>query len=363
VSATPLPQRIAELLEPGSPGNPALFFDRGMSRDDGTKGWKEKSLQTFAATFNRRDPSEYKSFLTRRAAILEHLAAHTLDRTTQTRLVIGLGLPSPIETGFLFDRLTGCPYLPGSSVKGLLRATARLVQDGEIEGGKDFWTAANLEKIFGPEIERGKIARKGKAVFYDAFPIAWPMLEVDVLTPHYKAYYGDKKEKEAPADWDNPNPVAFLTVKAGTAFRFAVQASERDAEELEKLLDLGLDWLGIGAKKSAGYGIFGKEAPAAPQPPSAAPPQLRRPEPAPPPPPPPRKSGLLWENAELSLRQGSVIARRGKQTATGRREDVEPEILESLIHKRTLRADVEVLKISGSEFRLVRVNRLRNPGQ
>ena len=48
--------------------------------------------------------------------------------------------------------------------------------------------------------------------------------------------------------------------------------------------------------------------------------------------------------------------------ATCRQGDVEPEILESLSQTKTLRADVEVLKISGSEFRLVRVKRLRNPG-
>lgn len=360
MSELPLPARIAELLSPEGLGNPALFFDRGMRRDEATKSWKEQALQAFAAAFNRRDRSEYESFMARRTEVLKDRAAFW-NRTTQTRLVIGLGLPSPLETGFLFDRLTGCPYLPGSSVKGLLRATARFVQSGELEGDKDFWTA-HFERVFGPEIEPGKIASKGKVIFHDAFPATWPMLEVDVLTPHYKTYYGDKKGKEVPADWDNPNPVAFLAVKKGTAFQFAIQASPDDLSKLRDLLDLGLDWLGIGAKKSAGYGIFGKEAPAVPQAASA---QVSRPRPQEPPPspPPPPKTGQPWENVELSLRQGSIIARRGKLTATCRKGDVEPEILESLVQQKTLRADIEVLKISGGEFRLVRIKRLRNPGQ
>lgn len=348
---TPLPQRIAELLELDTLGNPALFFDRGMSRDEGTKGWKGKLLEVFAAAFNRRAPKGYESFLTRRSEVLEHLKAETFDRTTQTRLVIGLGLPNPVETGFLFDRLTGCPYLPGSSVKGLLRATARFVRDGELEGDKDFW-AANLERIFGPEIEPGKIVGKGKAIFYDAFPAAWPMLEVDVLTPHYKKYYGDKQEKEFPADWDNPNPVAFLAVRPGTTFRFAVQASEKDAEELEKLLDLGLDWLGIGAKKSAGYGVLGKQEKSSA---SRVATETQKVSVSPSVSLPSSTNSTMWKDSPLSLQKGNVVAWRGKQRAQCAHTLVAKELSEALKKGMKIKADVEVVRISGNEFRLAQV--------
>jgi CRISPR type III-B/RAMP module RAMP protein Cmr6 len=375
VSGSPLPLRLAELLPAPSPGNPSLFFDRGMNRYDETQGWripagqKEEFLQAFARAFNGRDKSEYGKFLDRRSEVLKHLKAGSFDRIAQTRLVIGLGLPNPLETGFLFDRLTGCPYLPGSSVKGLLRATARFVRDGEIEAEEEL-RAIDVERIFGPEIEPGKTARTGEAIFYDAFPIDWPALEVDVLTPHYKTYYGDKTGREVPADWDNPNPVAFLTVGAGTAFRFQIRAKKKDLEDLEKLLDLGLDWLGIGAKKSAGHGVFGKEKPivhppVAPPASTASPYRAKEParKPDPPAPPPPPARELVWPDAELSLLQGAVIARKGKQTASCTRGDVERDLFSSLVKNRELRAEVEVLKIGEKSYRLVRVRSWRVPGK
>lgn len=38
------------------------------------------------------------------------------------RLVVGLGLPSPLETGITLHHLYGFPYLPGSAIKGVTRA-------------------------------------------------------------------------------------------------------------------------------------------------------------------------------------------------------------------------------------------------
>jgi CRISPR-associated protein Cmr6 len=350
VSGLPLPQRLGELLPLSSPGNRSLLFDKGMDRYDALWkiGAREKGdfLRDFAIEFGKHGGEPFNSFLARRVAAL---GVEPIPLFTQTRLVVGLGLPSPIETGFLFDRLTGCPYLPGSSVKGLLRATARLVQQGELAGDKDFWDE-NLERIFGPEISPGSTPRTGEAIFYDAFPTRWPILEVDVLTPHYGKYY---REDVAPGDWDNPVPVAFLAVAAGTPFHFYIRAKEADCGQLKALIATGLDWLGIGAKKSAGYGVFGKEAPAAPAKIPIAPAKpSRQPEPPPPPPPLPPKPPLAWDNVELTLREGFVIARRGKQTASCRRDEVAREILDALKKKRELRADVEVLKISGNEYRL-----------
>jgi len=37
------------------------------------------------------------------------------------RLVVGLGLPSPLETGITLHHLYGIPYLPGSAIKGVTR--------------------------------------------------------------------------------------------------------------------------------------------------------------------------------------------------------------------------------------------------
>lgn len=269
MSQLPLPPSMQRFLQRGAAVSLSLFFDKGMDgyaskqgererskeRDALTiaPGAKEEFLSAFARRFNSAQPPDFEKFLVRRAAVAEALGARSVQRTTGSRLAIGLGLPHPTETGFLFDRLTGCPYLPGSSVKGLLRAAARLVREGELEGDRDFWSSA-LKRIFGPEIEPGTMPRKGETIFYDAYPAEWPRLEVDVLTPHYGDSYRDVAVP--PADWQNPVPVPFLTIAAGASFRFFLGAGKDDFPKLETLLGTALDWLGIGAKKSAGYGVF-----------------------------------------------------------------------------------------------------------
>ena len=64
--------------------------------------------------------------------------------TLQTRypgLLIGVGNShgsggeADIDLGFTFDYVTGCPYIPGSSVKGVLRSAFEHT---------DYWTAKKL---------------------------------------------------------------------------------------------------------------------------------------------------------------------------------------------------------------------------
>ena len=366
----PFPPAMGALLATGGPGEPtfyppgnrSLLFDKGMrwKAPDWSLGADDK--ERFLKEFSKAFPSEgghFDAFLKRREAALLRLGVEPVAFTTLTRLVVGLGLPSPLETGFLLDRLTGCPYLPGSSVKGLLRAAARLVQQGELEGDKSFWDG-NLERIFGPELSRGTTPKKGTVEFYDALPARWPRLEVDVLTPHYGKYYRDGS---VPGDWDNPVPVPFLAIAPKTTFHFYLQAEAQDLEKLKPLLGLALDWLGIGAKKSSGYGTF-KEGAAPEEEQVAAPtaqPRPSKPAARPAPQARPSSSEIPWENIELTLRQGTVTARKGNLTATCARSEVDPALLTALTKgKKGVRAEVDVLKIPGSEYRLVRVKAWRS---
>jgi CRISPR type III-B/RAMP module RAMP protein Cmr6 len=367
----PFPPQMGALLALGGPGNPSssnrsLLFDKGLRWKSGswTLGAAEKEgfLREFSAAFPIVDADHYSSFLARREAALLDLGVRPISFTTQTRLVIGLGLPSPLETGFLLDRLTGCPYLPGSSVKGMLRAAARLVRQEELVGEKTFWDS-HFERIFGPEIAPGANPKTGSAIFYDALPVRWPNLEVDVLTPHYGKYY---REGAIPGDWDNPIPVPFLTIKAGTTFHFYIQAAGPDGESLKRLLDTALDWLGIGAKKSSGYGVFGANPPPEAETVSTAQPS-RSHSARPPEPPQPRPQSasveISWDNIELSMRQSTVFARKGKQTAECPRGDLDREAVDALIRLKTLRADVIVLKAPSGEYRLVKVTAWRVPSR
>lgn len=261
------------LWEPGT--NRSLLFDRGFRefkvKGDGLEippGEKTSFLHKLTEL-----PGELVGFLARRQAAMKALGAFEIPLISQTPLVVGLGLPSPLETGFLFDRLTGCPYLPGSSVKGLARATARLVAKGELSGDDAYWRGA-LERSFGPFGDGEAGRRKGRLNFYDALPSSWPRFSVDVLTPHYGAYYRDPKTP--PGDWEDPVPVPFLAIQAGAIFSFWVGSSgaalsEEERGQIRELFVLGLDWLAIGGKRSQGYGAFGTEAVAQPMLPTPAP--------------------------------------------------------------------------------------------
>jgi CRISPR-associated protein Cmr6 len=373
---SPVPESIAGLLKLEESGNRSLLFDRGMNRyEEDKKGrWKvgkEDFLKDFIQRFQK--PGDFADFLSRREIALAALGVKIFELSTQTRLAIGLGLPNPTATGFLFDRLTGCPYVPGSSVKGLLRAAAALVSSGELPGSPETWPAEDLRRVFGPELDGKNDPRTGSVVFQDAFPVDWPLLELDVLTPHHGKYY---RGEGPPGDWDQPVPVLFLTVAPGTSFRFPIGPRRRtgvaedaaDLAKLESLLPLALDWLGIGAKKASGYGYFGKAAPAAVEPPPPRAAQSGRPakQKKEVPEPPPRQSDVqetLWTDVEFGWHGGSPAAFQGQRVAPCRHDLVQPDLMQALKEKKKkkakLRGDVVVVKAHGGELRVVRVKRWR----
>ena len=283
MSRLPLPEAYHRFLAGAESGdvNRSLFFERGFdgyfrpAQGPEQGRWtvpakaKGQFLAAFCHDFQAGSAFDYfDAWQQRRKQALLASGAKSYRFQTAVRLVVGLGLPSPFETGFLFDRLTGCPYLPGSSMKGLLRATAVLVAKGELAGEEDqaFWTQETTARIFGPAGAADGQPARGQLVCFDAFPLAPPRLEVDVLTPHYQDYYAGKLNA-LPADWCEPVPVAFLTVAAGTPFELFLAGRvrqpavrEADLAAAEKLLGLALGVLGAGGKKSAGYGWFEESA-------------------------------------------------------------------------------------------------------
>jgi CRISPR-associated protein Cmr6 len=173
---------------------------------------------------------------------------------TDWRFVPGLGRGGSLEVGFAFDRY-GFPVLPGSSVKGIARSYAWLVEGRR---GDD----PEFEAIFGREADPSKEdpGASGGAVFFAAIPREVPKLDLDVMTPHVPNYYGGQ---QPPTNWQSPNPVYFLTVAPQTPFRFAVgwrTALDSESARLRGLAETwlreGLRTLGAGAKTSSGYGFF-----------------------------------------------------------------------------------------------------------
>lgn len=193
----------------------------------------------------------------RQEAVLQGLQSsgwhvESFNATTDSRLIIGLGGTSVIETGMTLHPLYGFPYLPGSGLKGLARAYAEIGADA----AKD-----ELLEIFGSEdkAQHSPDNRQGKVFFMDGLPTTFPKLELDIMNPHYGEYYQGNKP---PADYLNPVPVTFLTVAQGQPFSFAVYSRDKElAEKAKSWLIAGLTDLGAGGKTNVGYGYFKIESP------------------------------------------------------------------------------------------------------
>lgn len=189
-----------------------------------------------------------------------------LELQTDSPLATGLGLSHPVENGFSFHPTYGTPFLAGAAVKGLLRAWSSLWMEVPDEAQRESLLNRWFGKVSGDE---PGTASAGSVIFFDALPTAPVPLACDVLTPHMGGWYekGGKIQSptdlaaNAPADWHNPVPSPFLTVRQGASFLFAVAPrdsanteSVQDAAECAKQLALALDWIGIGAKTATGYG-------------------------------------------------------------------------------------------------------------
>jgi len=188
------------------------------------------------------------------------------------RLIIGLGASHPQETSMTLHHIYGIPYIPGSAIKGVTRhwAILKFSEEKAKSEGKDFLEVVkeianalesgkeiNLE-VYGINFRQlieifGTQKKQGEVIFMDAFPVENINLKIDIMNPHYPDYYGKGKP---PADWQNPNPIKFLTVEK-TNFLFVLASKEEKlVESTLKLLTEALKEHGIGAKTSLGYGIF-----------------------------------------------------------------------------------------------------------
>lgn len=254
----PVPRASAQAFEAhrgSKPQNPGLIFDRFAPDWKGDDGAKKRGLEIVRAAATRTDTALLAAWNQRWEQAARAVHAQFFGLRTDWRLIAGLGRKGPLEVGFTFHRY-GFPVLPGSSVKGIARAYAQLVE-GQDESYADFVA------IFGRAPKPGEdehVARCGGAIFFDAIPATPPTLDLDIINPHYPDYY---QGTAPPANWQSPVPVYFLTVAPDSEFRFAVGWRGQPDAEGERLRQLAQDWLvqglvqlGAGAKTSAGYGYF-----------------------------------------------------------------------------------------------------------
>ena len=185
-------------------------------------------------------------------------------RTTYPGLLAGIGYvhesgtakDDAFKLGFSFDYVTGMPYLPGSSLKGVLRSAFQRYPSyiAELLGITTGDVRLLEEEIF----------EKGRDVFLDVFPSkgnGQSLLGEDYITSHRA------KQKEFDGLTD-PEPIRFLKILPETemVFRFILQntvitatdgteISLRPGVKKDLFKELLLQF-GAGAKTNVGYGRF-----------------------------------------------------------------------------------------------------------
>jgi CRISPR type III-B/RAMP module RAMP protein Cmr6 len=286
------PDRV-EIAPPQSRLAPGLLYHKWQAYDTAAAPFStEKArlpfLEDVAQSVNDlargRDASIYGDWHRRYLEALHGLdvdaAESVLAGSTVWRLVAGFATNPALESGLHLHPLHGVPYLPGSSVRGLVRHVAEGELLGEEregwagladppQGSPDFETflveAERIAALLGglsvqplrpkgapdPEAPAAETAFSllqrwsqsqdrglppelrtrlaalvdghtgGLVAFYDAPPEPGQegLLQVDILNPHYPDYY-KSAGTHPPSDDQNPNPVYFLAVRPGAGFTF-----------------------------------------------------------------------------------------------------------------------------------------------
>jgi len=273
----------SDALRMNSSANTGLLFDKFCNHWSGPPSWKERIIDNrekqkmqeaksdktwdqnprtwfLKAVANHSNshnlsPGMLESAHSRLTNLIDGLGGSSETLRTSWRFVSGLGMGHVLETGFVWHRILGVPFLPGSSIKGIIRAWAEKWEDG--------YDRDKINRLFGDSDENGV----GRLIVFDALPLRRPELEIDVMNPHYGDYYSKKKKNGKPvppADYLSPNPIFFLSVSHGVSFKFYLAprpgaGSKDDLREGFSLLKNALENIGAGGKTAVGYGYFEME--------------------------------------------------------------------------------------------------------
>lgn len=233
----------------------------------------------FTIGFLQRVAPLYKELKQRYGRVAENEGSVIL--ATATRLIVGHGGESALESNIALHYLYGFPIIPGSSIKGVTRhyLEEQYSKDQNLSEidifkpiGDDlscakFIEQTNLKKfiklVFGESADSDEKS-EGEIVFMDAWPEdLTDLLEVDVLNPHYKEYY-ETEGSHPPSDTLSPKPHYFLAVRKDKRFSFYIRYSTAVLNRQDKaLLNCtrlamvnALKDYGIGGKTGASYGYF-----------------------------------------------------------------------------------------------------------
>lgn len=201
------------------------------------------------------------------------------------------------KIGFSFDHISGMPFIPGSSIKGMLRSffpneykkdrgIENFTEDQECkkeyisdllnavresnEEEKEF-TKEDIDEIeevifSGVNKDGSRVEPYKRDIFFDAIPLCIEdnqesnpktLFGSDYITPHV-----DKNGDPAPLK--NPVPIKFLKVNPNVVYQFSFRFSDSmlsngvklSKDKKTKLFKKILSQSGLGAQTSVGYGQF-----------------------------------------------------------------------------------------------------------
>lgn len=238
-----------ETMEAGAGTNAGLWLDKGLRDVDAEGPIRQDHLEQLSRI---AVSDEYRRSFQRWRESVRTLEPHTetTEATVLGRMAVGLGGESVLETAITLHRTYGVPYIPGSALKGLAAAAAhKHLEDSEWSKTKEDGKIGAFQRIlFGDQESAGYVT------FHDALWVPngdkLP-LDLDVMTVHHPDYY-QGKDNAPPADWDSPNPVAFVSARG--QYLLAITGPEEWVGTAMEILREALQGDGIGAKTAAGYG-------------------------------------------------------------------------------------------------------------
>ncbi|MGC8656607.1 MAG: type III-B CRISPR module RAMP protein Cmr6 [Thermoplasmata archaeon] len=237
------------------------FFGIELDKDEQTKdkdtedNYKTKKIKEFS---NKPIGSDelIKELVSRQKEIIKSMHGHYMLFKNTSKFLTGVGNSHPTEIGFTWHHTLGVPYLPGSSIKGLVRSYCEN-QNINKEDIKRIFGSMNKNNEDDVQKENNENS-VGSVIFLDALPYKHVKLAGDIMTPHYNDYY---QNAETPGDWIMPIPIPFLVVEKDQEFLFGIiprspKTDKNDIDLAKEWLEKALKTLGAGAKTSVGYGIF-----------------------------------------------------------------------------------------------------------
>ncbi len=187
--------------------------------------------------------------------------------TSYPGVMLGIGNPhniskdDAVKCGFSFDYVTGVPYAPGSSLKGVLRSFfPEIGFNDDINEEKKKLIELLISDICGEEsahkIDVNELRDsifENNDVFLGAVPkeLGAPIMEMEYITPHKEPL-------------KNPTPIKFMKIKPNVELAFFFKLNDYKMEDTvlvsaEQKKDLFRQILllsGIGAKTNVGFGAL-----------------------------------------------------------------------------------------------------------